>query len=71
MYTAHFDPLRDEGERYAELLRRAGTAARAHRFAGLIHGFVQLTGVSGAARAACERIADDLGAALRDPRRVG
>jgi acetyl esterase len=71
VYTAGFDPLRDEGEAYAERLRASGVPARAHRFATMIHGFIQLTGICDAARKACIRIADDLGAALRDPSRVG
>jgi acetyl esterase len=71
VYTAHFDPLRDEGERYADRLRAAGVQVRAHRFPDLIHGFVQLTGIAATARAACERIADDLGDGLRERTRVG
>jgi acetyl esterase len=71
VYTAGFDPLRDEGEAYAERLRAEGVPAQAHRFGSMIHGFVQLTGISDAARDACQRMADELGAALRDPRRVG
>ncbi len=38
--TAQFDPLRDEGEMYAERLRAAGVDARVHRFDGAIHGML-------------------------------
>ncbi|WP_066302120.1 alpha/beta hydrolase [Arthrobacter luteolus] len=38
--TAEFDPLRDEGELYAQRLRAAGTAAVLSRYAGANHGFV-------------------------------
>jgi acetyl esterase len=38
--TAGFDPLRDEGERYAEKLRAAGVAVTAVREPDLPHGFL-------------------------------
>lgn len=38
--TAEFDPLRDEGELYAQRLRAAGTRAVLSRYAGANHGFV-------------------------------
>ncbi|HVU00100.1 MAG TPA: alpha/beta hydrolase [Polyangiaceae bacterium] len=56
-FTAGFDPLRDEGEAYAEALSRAGVPSTVRRFSGLIHGFFNMGGVSPAARAAVVEIA--------------
>jgi acetyl esterase len=55
--TASFDPLRDEGEAYAEALRAAGTPAMSRRFPGLIHGFLSTAGISRSSREALLEIA--------------
>ncbi len=50
--TAGFDVLRDEGDGYASALAEAGTPTVHLRFPALAHGFVNLTGLSRACRAA-------------------
>jgi acetyl esterase len=55
--TAGFDPLRDEGEAFADALRRAGNVVAQRRFEGLIHGFFNMSGVSRVSRDAVVEIA--------------
>ena len=59
--TAGFDPLRDEGEAYADRMRAAGVEVHHLRFPGLIHGFFNMVGVGRTGPAAVAEIA----AALR------
>jgi acetyl esterase len=63
--TAGFDPLRDEGEAYARALAEAGIEVELRRFADQIHGFVNMAGVLGKARAASAEIAARLAVGLR------
>ena len=62
--TAGFDPLRDEGEAYAEKLRDAGVKVELRRFPDQIHGFLNVVGAGRSARAAVEEIAAKLGESL-------
>jgi len=58
--TAEHDPLRDEGDAYAERLAKAGVEVRHRCEAGLVHGFLTLDAVSPGAAAAGERVFEDV-----------
>jgi acetyl esterase len=62
--TAWFDPLRDEGEAYADALDAAGVATRRHRGLGLIHGYFGLGDASDTARSEAQRARADFRAML-------
>jgi acetyl esterase len=44
--TAGFDPLRDEGDAYAEALRAAGNEVQVFQLADLVHGFINMSALS-------------------------
>ena len=62
--TAEFDPLRDEGEAYAEKLKEAGVDVAVQRFDGQIHGFFGLGSIIPAANDAVALAVDHLKTAL-------
>ena len=50
--TAEHDPLRDEGEAYAQKLVQSGNAVQVRRYTGTIHGFFMMQGILHVAREA-------------------
>lgn len=62
--TAEHDPLRDEGEEYAERLAQAGVPVTHRRFTGQMHGFFTMTGVLPGSADAIDYVAEHLGRQL-------
>jgi acetyl esterase len=71
LVTAGFDPLRDEGETLARRLREAGCEVLLRRYPDLIHGFINLTGISRSARDATLELAGMTRALLTTERVAG
>jgi acetyl esterase len=62
--TAGHDPLRDEGQAYADALDADGTPVENHHYPSLAHGFLSLTDDVAAADEAMDELAADLRAGL-------
>ena len=63
--TAGFDPLRDEGEAYAQRLREAGVRADYICYGGMLHGFVPMGRLLDTGNRAVSHIAASLREALK------
>ncbi len=59
--VAGFDPLREEGLAYGDILRAAGSQANVTNYGGMFHAFIQMPGVIGVA----DQAIDHCVAALR------
>jgi acetyl esterase/lipase len=62
--VAEHDPLRDDGKRYAAVLRAAGVQVRLTEYVGMPHGFVNFPGLSRAAHQALAEVCAEQAAAL-------
>jgi len=62
IHTAEFDPMRDEGEAYANALAAAGVPVEYRCHAGLVHHFYCMAGAIPRARA----VVNSIGEAIRD-----
>jgi acetyl esterase len=58
--TAEFDPLRDEGEQYAQRLSDAGVPVRSKRWDGHVHGSSSMTALVPSSREWRQEVIDEL-----------
>lgn len=65
---AQYDPLRDEGQAYAQRLKGAGVPVIVRNYEALIHGFWGMGAYLDATRRARQEVAEVLGFAFRTPR---
>jgi acetyl esterase len=63
--SAGFDPIRDDGEAYADKLRAGGIPVALTRQADLPHGFLNFVGLGGRFAEAASEVADALRSGLR------
>ncbi len=67
--TCEYDPLRDEGEAYADALRASGVQVASKRYGGLIHAIANMTGVLDGGRQLVADVSAHLHDALHAERR--
>lgn len=64
--TAEYDPLRDEGEYYAEKLHAADVPTTLSRYDGMVHGFFAMSGILDGGKKAMAEAATWLGGIFKD-----
>ena len=62
--TAEVDPLRDEGEAYAEAMRKAGVTVKLKRYNGVCHGFFSMASMIDKGRQAVAEACAELRSAI-------
>jgi acetyl esterase len=67
IHTAEFDPFRDEGEAYADVLESAGVPVRRWRHAGMIHHFYCMAGFIPQSRQVIKVAGEAIREALTEP----
>jgi acetyl esterase len=58
--TAEYDPLSSDSEKYAEALRKAGVGVAYREYAGMIHGFYSIMGITPTAAQAIDFAAAEI-----------
>ncbi|MCS7466616.1 alpha/beta hydrolase [Stieleria sp. ICT_E10.1] len=63
--TAEYDVLRDEGNRYAQLLQRSGVEAQHQQHDGMLHAFLHFAGIFDTGMEVGQQVAAEIGRRLR------
>ncbi len=64
IFTAGYDPLRDDGKEYADRLTDAGVQVTYRNYEGMIHGFFWMSGVLDQARTVMDEVDKEVRAAF-------